>query len=119
LSDFIDKNYAREKKNDLTLTEIKNWVDAYLETNKKFPSACSRAIKNADGSDTQETWSGIDALFKNASKGFPSRGLQTCGFSSLRDFLDKTYPDRRQAGSEQTPGTAADDLTTLLDLMEM
>jgi flavodoxin len=119
LTDFIDKNYGREKKNDLTLTEIKNWVDAYLETNKKFPSAYSGAIKNADGSDTQETWKGIDALFRIASKGYPARGLQNCDFSYLRDFLDKTYPDRRQAGSQQAPGPAADDLTTLLDLMEM
>jgi hypothetical protein len=119
LTDFIDKNYGREKKNDLTLTEIKNWVGTYLEVNKKFPSNASGTIKNPDGTDTQETWKGIDALFRRSSKSCSARGLQNCGFSSLNDFLDKTYPDRRQAGSEQTPGTAADDLTTLLDLMEM
>jgi hypothetical protein len=119
LADFIDKNYVREKRNDLTLTEIKNWVDAYLETNKKFPSSLSGTIKKADGSDTQETWGGIQSLFVSASKGYPARGLQNCGFASLPDFLDKTYPDRRQAGSQQAPGPAADDLTTLLDLMEM
>ena len=93
-------------------------MDAYLEANKKFPSLNSGAIKNADGNDTQETWNGINQLLGRASKGFPARGLQTCGFSSLSDFLDKTYPDRRQGGSEQAPGTAADDLTTLLDLMD-
>jgi hypothetical protein len=119
LADFIDKKYAREKKNDLTLTEIRSWVDAYLKTNEKLPSAGSGAIKNDDGSYTQETWNGIDALFRRSSKSCSARGLQNCGFSSLNDFLDKTYPDRRQGGSEQAPGTAADDLTTLLDLMEM
>jgi hypothetical protein len=121
LADFVDKTYQRERKEklDLTIEQIKEWVDVYLETNEKFPSSLSGTIKNADGSDTQETWRGINSLFVGASKGRPARGLQNGGFSSLRDFLDKSYADRRVARSEQSPGATADDLSALLDLIDM
>ena len=105
LADFLDKTYPEERKAraqpvekaDLTLEPIKEWVDVYRSANAgAFPSVGSGNVLNSDGSEAGKTWSGIDALFRTAAKGSPARGLKGCGFTSLADFLDKTYPEERK-----------------------
>jgi hypothetical protein len=105
LADFLDRTYPEERKPraqrvekaDLTLEQIKEWVEVYRSANEgAFPSSLSGKVLNADGSETGENWRAIDALFYSAAEGFPSRGLKGCGFTSLADFLDKTYPEERK-----------------------
>ncbi len=125
LRDFLDKTYPGERevqieKADLSIKQIKVWVDVYREANDgKFPSTFSGGIINADGSPTGETWGGLNALFRTAQKGFPSRGLQHSGFTSLSDFLDKTYPtERARERRAATVRPEVDDINVLLDLLE-
>ena len=108
------------RKSDLSVAQIREWVEVYRAANDgKFPSEKRGDILNADGSKTGETWGGLDALFKGAQKGFPSRGLQHSGFTSLRDFLDKTYPtERARERRAPTARPEVDDINVLLDLLE-
>ncbi len=125
LADFVDKTYPDERKvriekPDLSIEQIKGWIDVYRAANdEKFPSIDSGEILNADKSPTGESWVGLNALFRWAQKGFPARGLQHSGFTSLRDFLDKTYPTER-AGERRAPTARpeVDDINVLLDLLE-
>jgi hypothetical protein len=105
LADFLDRTYPEERKPrakrvekaGLTPEQIKEWVEVYRNANAgAFPSALSGNVLNADGSETGETWGVIHQLFRTAAKGFPARGLKGCGFTSLADFLDKTYPEERK-----------------------
>ena len=122
LSDFLDKTYPTERieKPDLSLSQLKEWVDAYREANdRSFPSHHSGAIKDRDGQDTGENWKAVDAVLRAAAKGSPARGLQGCGFNSLADFLDKTYPTERQQQASQKPTRLrGDDINPLLGLLE-
>ncbi len=125
LPDFLDKSYPDERevrieKPDLSIEQIKRWVDVHRAANDgKFPSRLSGEILNADKSPTGESWVGLNSLFRGAQKGFPARGLQHSGFTSLRDFLDKTYPTER-AGERRAPTARpeVDDINVLLDLLE-
>ena len=125
LRDFLDKTYPGERKfrgekQEISIDQIKVWVDVYREANDgKFPSANSVEVLNADGSPAGETWGGLDAPFRSAQKCFPSRGLQHSGFTSLSDFLDKTYPTER-AGERRAPTARpeVDDINVLLDLLD-
>ena len=125
LSDFLDKSYPdereiREKKQDPSIEQIREWVDVHRAANAgKFPSVKSGEVLNADGSPTGETWKGLDELFRKAQKGRPARGLQHSGFTSLSDFLDKTYPtERAREHPAPTARREVDDINVLLDLLE-
>ena len=90
------------RKSDLSVAQIREWVEVYRAGNdRKFPSCESGQVLNADGSLAGESWSGLHTLFNRAQKGFPARGLQHSGFTSLSDFLDKTYPDEREVRIEK------------------
>ncbi len=122
LADFLSKTYPGERlrKQDLSIEQIEGWVDVHRAANdEKFPSAESGKVLNADGSPTGETWGGLDELFRTAQKGRPARGLQNSGFTSLSDFLDKSYPTER-AGERRAPAARpkSDDINVLLGLLE-
>ena len=125
LPDFLDKTYPderklREEKQDLSIEQIKRWVDVHRAANDgKFPSAHSGEVLNADGSPTGETWGGLNSLFITAQNGRPARGLQHSGFTSLSDFLDKTYPtERARERRAPTARPEVDDINVLLDLLD-
>ena len=108
LANFIDKSFPAEReprleKPDLTIDGIRSWVEAYRARNSGLlPSVRSGRIIDAEGKDTGETWVRVEYLFRSAAKGYPSRGLLGCGFSSLPDFLNKTYPAERQPKPDLT-----------------
>ena len=84
------------QKADLTVAQIRSWVDAFRDKNPgKWPSSLSGDVLDADGNPTGETWVGLNSIFIYAAKGAPARGLRGCGFTSLSDFLDQTYPNER------------------------
>jgi hypothetical protein len=125
LAKFLDKTYSNEReprieKTALSLSQIKEWVDAYREGHRgRFPTTKSGAIKDREGKDTGENWAAVDALFNIAANGFPARGLRNSGFGSLAEFLDKTYPhERRQHSAPKPASPRGDNINPLLDLLE-
>jgi hypothetical protein len=122
LAEFLDKTYPaeRELKAALSLLQIKEWVDAYRAAHEgEFPTMHSGAIKDREGKDAGENWRAVNSLFGNSAKGFPARGLQNCGFRSLAEFLDKTYPHERWQHSAPNPARPrGDNINPLLDLLE-
>jgi hypothetical protein len=95
--DMQNLSLPRRARQMLTVEQVCEWVDIYRAAHEgEFPTVAAGAIKDRKGDDTGETWKAVDSLFKSAAKGFPARGLQHCGFGSLADFLDKTYPTERE-----------------------
>ena len=93
LSEFLDRQYPSDRscKEDLTEEKLLRWVEIYRKQNEgKFPSQGSGSVLDEQGQGVGETWVAIDLAFR---KGL--RGLKDIGNSSLKEFLDKHFPDER------------------------
>lgn len=91
LSDFIDKEFNRQKT-IYTIQQVKSWVEEYYNRTGKYPSEHSGNIPGTD-----IAWCNISGYFRRQSKGL-------AGYESLLDFLNKEFEHKIDYTIEQIKG---------------
>jgi hypothetical protein len=89
----------------LSIPRILKWMDAYKSRTGKFPDSKSGAVLEAPG----ETWSGINAALRSASRGYRGHGRalpSTAAAERSEDYRageGLAHPLRRVAGVAERP----------------